>query len=320
MYQLSHTVEPKNPLTTPISISEATCAVLMMCSVPNLTISSLSDVPAHSSSDESPNGSTIWDERWFESPEISMPWPASIFLMPLAYCGSVGRAIGVEVVRAAPGCELERLVAEIGGVLRDLLKRFVVEENREQSHLHGARPSRDRGGLRGHPCAASYSSASSGGPIGRGLVAMLRLCMASSISCGMSIGRGIEAPGAQRRRQLAVEAERAHRLHPAPRRVAPREAADVLAERFGDLAELLLAGRPDEVEPGRQEDRVGDAVRHAVVRGHGRRGGVHDRVRVHVERDARHAARERDLGDRVRIALVHGLAQVLRRSCGSRGC
>ena len=53
--------------------------------------------------------------------------------------------------------------------------------------------------------------------------------------------------------------------------------------------ELLLAGRAKEVEAGGHEDRVGDAVRNAVVRGDRRRGGVHDRVRVHVERDARHA-------------------------------
>ena len=88
MYQLSQTVEPKKPQTVSISSSEATCAVLMMWSVPSLTISSLSEVPAHSSSDESPNGSTICEKRWFESAEISMPCPSSIVLISLAYFGS----------------------------------------------------------------------------------------------------------------------------------------------------------------------------------------------------------------------------------------
>ena len=52
-----------------------------------MTISSLSDVPAHSSSDASLNGSTICEERWLESAEILIPWSASIFLMSRAYCG-----------------------------------------------------------------------------------------------------------------------------------------------------------------------------------------------------------------------------------------
>jgi hypothetical protein len=84
MYQLSHTVEPKNPLTTGTPSSEATSAVLRMCSVPSLTISSLSDVPAHSSSEPSAKGSTICDERWFERAEMVIPCPSSIFLMSRA--------------------------------------------------------------------------------------------------------------------------------------------------------------------------------------------------------------------------------------------
>ena len=84
MYQLSHTVEPKKPTTVSISSSLATRAVLRMCSVPSLTISSLSEVPAHSSRLASPNGSTICEKRWFERAEISRPLSASIFLMPLA--------------------------------------------------------------------------------------------------------------------------------------------------------------------------------------------------------------------------------------------
>ena len=84
MYQLSHTVEPKKPTTVSISSSLATRAVLRMCSVPSLTISSLSEVPAHSSRLASLNGSTICEKRWLDRAEISSPLSASIFLMPFA--------------------------------------------------------------------------------------------------------------------------------------------------------------------------------------------------------------------------------------------
>ena len=50
------------------------------------------------------------------------------------------RAVGVEVVRAAPGRQLEGLVAEPGGVRRDLLQRLVVEDDRQQPDLHALSP------------------------------------------------------------------------------------------------------------------------------------------------------------------------------------
>jgi hypothetical protein len=85
MYQPSQTVEPKKPTTVSISSSLATRAVLRMWSVPSWTISSLSEVPAHSSRLASLNGRTICEKRWFESAEISSPLSASICLMPFAY-------------------------------------------------------------------------------------------------------------------------------------------------------------------------------------------------------------------------------------------
>ena len=231
------------------------------------------------------------------------------------------RAVGVEVVRAAPGRELEGLVAEVGGVLRDLLQRLVVEENREQSHLHGALTSRIVV-VSVIPAPPRYSSASSAGPIGRGLVAMLRLCHRVLDQLRDVHLRRVEPPGAQRRRQVAVAAGARARPRRRARRPRPsREPGDVLAERLGDLAELRLAGRAQmRSSPGGRKIALATPCGHAVARGHGRRGGVHDRVRVHVERDARHAARERDLRDGGRLALVHGAGAGSGRSSGSRGC
>ena len=130
---------------------------------------------------------------------------------------------------------------------------------------------------------------------------MLRLFMASSISCGMSIAAGSRPQRAQRRRQVAVAAERAHRLDPAPRRLG-RARARATSSPSASAISPSFASQPGRMRssPGGRKIALATPCGHAVVRGHGRRGGVHDRVRVHVERDARHAARERDLRDRRR--------------------
>src|SRR5207248_8118995 len=57
-------------------------------------------------------------------------------LDPLRVGGVLRRAVGVEVVRTAPGRELDHLVAEPGRVVRHLLEWLVVEEHREQPDLH----------------------------------------------------------------------------------------------------------------------------------------------------------------------------------------
>ena len=140
MYQLSHTVEPKKPTTVSISSSLATLSrledvlgpeldhLLLVRGAGPLVQARVAERQHHL------RGEVVGKGRDLQ------PLVGEHLLDALRVVDVLGCAIGVEVVRAAPGRELDHLVAESGRVVRHLLQRLVVEQNGEEPDLHVCPP------------------------------------------------------------------------------------------------------------------------------------------------------------------------------------